>query len=404
MGLGVTQPRHLKFAAGAEISTRNIHPVGADEVRTPGSSFTVLHVSQPTEAGVARYVEELVGDQIARGWRVVVACPSGRLAERVKELGGVPAVWEARRRPGVSTLAETARLGRIIQSVRPDVVHLHSAKAGLAGRLALRGRRPTVVQPHGWSFFAAEGAIRAASVSWERLAARWAHAIVCVSDAERRIGESKRVRGRWHVVPNAVDSTRFPAASAEDKLAARGRLGLPRRAPVIVCVGRLSRAKGQDILLDAWPAVLARVPDAKLVLVGDGPDEVMLKRRATEGVTFAGHQDDVWSWLAAADAVALPSRWEGMSIAMLEAMSVGRATVATDVPGARDALKNGGGAIVPVGSPTRLAAALVERLLDPGRADLEGVVARSTIQADHNLRSNADRISAIYRAVTNGRR
>ena len=400
----MTQPRHLKFVAGSKLSTRTIHPVGADEIRTPGSTFTVLHVSQPTEAGVARYVEGLVGDQIARGWRVVVACPSGRLAERVKELGGVAAVWEARRSPGVSTLGETARLGRIIQSVRPDVVHLHSSKAGLAGRLALRGRRPTVFQPHAWSFFAADGLVGAASVSWERLAARWAHAIVCVSDAERRIGESKRVRGPWHVVPNAVDSTRYPPASAEDKLAARGRLRLPPRAPVIVCVGRLSREKGQDILLDAWTAVLARVPDARLVFVGDGPDEVMLMRRAPEGVRFAGHQDDVWSWLAAADAVAIPSRWEGMSIAMLEAMSVGRATVATDVPGAREALKNGGGAIVPVESPTRLAEALLERLLDPDRADLEGIVARTTIQADHTLRSNADRISAIYRAVTNGRR
>jgi len=69
MGLGVTQPHHLKFAAGAEISTRNIHPVGADEVRTPGSSFTVLHVSQPTEAasadelGVEREVAVLTWDE-----------------------------------------------------------------------------------------------------------------------------------------------------------------------------------------------------------------------------------------------------------------------------------------------------------------------------------------------------
>src|SRR5207253_2205674 len=105
---------------------------------------------------------------------------------------------------------------------------------------------------------------------------------------------------------------------------------------------------------------LAHVPGARLALVGDGPDEETLRRRNTPGVLFAGHRDDVPDWLAASDVVAIPSRWEGLSLGMLEAMATARSIVSTDVPGARDALP--GAAIVAENDTHALAEALAERL------------------------------------------
>ena len=85
--------------------------------------------------------------------------------------------------------SETRRLRRIVEGVDPDVVHLHSSKAGMAGRLAVRGRRPTIFQPHAWSFDAVRGPVRAASLAWERFAQRWTTELVCVSLSERVAGE-----------------------------------------------------------------------------------------------------------------------------------------------------------------------------------------------------------------------
>lgn len=364
-------------------------------------SARILHVAEPTVGGVPRYVADLVGDQLARGWDVSIATPKdGELATLLAGTGARVFPWKARREPGSAVLIETIRLAGIIREAEPDVAHLHASKAGLAGRLAIRGSVPTVFQPHAWSFEALVGPMRGIAVAWERFAARWADVVVCVSEAERIRGAANGIDARWRVVANGIDLDRFPAADALERRLARDRLGL-NGGPVVVCVGRLCRQKGQDVLLEAWPAVEALVPDANLFLIGGGPDEPELASRAADGVSLVGTRPDVRDWMAAADVVVAPSRWEGMSLAMLEAMAVGRSVVATDVPGAREAI-DGNGAVVPVEEPDAIAAAVAERLLDPARADVEGREARRRAEAAHDFRLTAESIADVYEDV--GRR
>ncbi len=294
----------------------------------------------------------------------------------------------------MSVFSEALDLKRLVASWRPDVVHLHSSKAGLIGRLVLHRAWPTVFQPHGWSFHAVGGVFRTAVVVWERIAAHWADAIVCVSDGELQLGEHSRLRGNLRVIPNGVDVSSYSQAPG-DRAAARGRLGLDDKVTV-VCVGRLSRAKGQDVLLAAWPAVVSRVPDARLVLVGEGPDRDALEKRVGPGVELVGHREDVPDWLAAADVVAMPSRWEGMSITMLEAMARGCCIVSTAVPGATELLHDGNGALVPVEDPVALAGPLIERLLDLDLREREGRAARRTVERSHDVRNTTQRMADLY--------
>jgi glycosyltransferase involved in cell wall biosynthesis len=279
--------------------------------------------------------------------------------------------------------------------VEPDLVHLHSAKAGLAGRLSLRGARPTVYQPHAWSFLAAEGVVERGALSWERRAARWSDAIVCVSGAEREQGIAAGVRAPWEVVPNGVDLERFRPRNREE---ARWRLELGG-APLVVCVGRLSRQKGQDLLLKAWPAISVAAPEARLALVGTGPDEAKLRAGAPRGVSFAGATDDVPSWLAAADIVVLPSRWEGMSLSMLEGMASGRSVVISDVPGAREAVTAGVGAVVAVEDVAGLSRAVLERLKDPALREREGAEARKVAEGRFGLDKALRATAEVYERV-----
>jgi glycosyltransferase involved in cell wall biosynthesis len=364
----------------------------------------VLHVAEPTDGGVARCVALFAADQVTRGWDVVVATPDrDRLPGQVRAAGARWRHWDATPAPGAGTPGEVTALGRMVRDVAPDVVHLHSSKAGLAGRLVLRGRTPTLFQPHAWSFQAVEGPVRAATLSWERIAARWASRLVCVSEGEREVAERAGVRGRFAVVPNGVDLARFPAADAADRAAAKERLGAGP-GPLAVCVGRLHRQKGQRHLVAAWPAVAAEVPGARLALVGDGPDADGLRAAASSaaGVWLVGPSDDVRSWYAAADVVVMPSRWEGLSLALLEAMASARPVVASDVPGMRELVRDDAGALVPYGDPEALARAVVERLRDPERCAAEGAAARARVEGGYGLTTTLARLAELTVGVAGG--
>lgn len=368
---------------------------------------SVLHVAQPTTYGVAHYVAALAARQHERGWRVAVASPAGGSLEGALRNAGVTHVpWEAGRSPGPGTLAECRRLRRILQAEPPDVLHLHSSKAGLVGRLVARGNVPTIFQPHAWSFFAGPPPVRRAALAWERAATRWADRIVCGSEGELRSGREAGIDGPLRCIPNAIDADRFGLADDDARAAARARLGL-RPGPLTVCLGRLSEQKGQDLLLDAWPAVRAAVPAAELVLVGDGPMREQLQRAAPPEVRFAGATDDVAPWLAAADVVVQPSRYETLSLSMLEAMASGRTVVATDVQGAREALLHGtspAGAVVPLDDPAALAAAVAQRLGDPEVAAREGAAGRAAVERRYCLPVWFEEMAAVTLEVAGGSR
>ncbi|MEU9983274.1 glycosyltransferase family 4 protein [Streptomyces sp. NPDC050856] len=385
--------------------------------------FTALHVVQPGDGGVARVVADMVGAQVAQGARVAVACPPGTpLAAAVRERGGEVHPWRAGRQPGPRLAAETRRVVELVRLVGPDLVHAHSAKAGLAVRLAVRGRVPTVYQPHAWSFEAVGGVTAVLARSWERWAgARWTDRIVCVSEAERLRGERAGVRARWSVVRNGVDTTRFRAEAdrsatrvpgppralpparvpAPGTAAETATAAAPVSAPVVLCVGRLCPQKGQDTLLRAWPSVVARVPLARLVLVGDGPSAAALRAAAPPSVVFAGAVEDTAPWYRAADLVVLPSRWEGMALAPLEAMASGRPVLLSDVDGARESLPPGHEAhcLVPPDDPDALAAALVRLLRRPVLRWALGQRAHHHVRSRFDVRHTQEALADVYRQV-----
>lgn len=364
--------------------------------------LTVLHLAQPVEGGVARVVTDLVGAQTQEGVRVVVACPEGgNLSRQAASAGAEVRRWAAVRELGPGhVVAETLRADRLIRRVNPDVVHAHSAKAGLAARLALRGRIPTVYQPHAWSFEAVEGLTARLARAWERRAARWTDRVLCVSEAERRTGEQGGVAARWAVVHNGV-----PETETDGRDAARAALPqlstVPADEPLVVCVGRLCAQKGQRILLSAWPHITADVPGARLVLVGDGPDRRELSESAPDRVLFAGASDEVNRWYAAADLVVLPSRWEGMALTPLEAMACARPVIVTDVGGARECLPPGQQelCLIPPGDPQALAESVTRLLRDPELREFMGEAARKHVRADFDVRRTTASVLRLYREL-----
>ncbi|MFD4675666.1 glycosyltransferase [Lentzea sp. NPDC058450] len=332
----------------------------------------IVHVTQPVEAGVAAVVLDLATAQRHRGWDVSIACPpTGWLPAQARKAGIPLHPWHATRTPGPNTARELRQLRKILKG--HDVVHLHSSKAGLA-RLVLRGRTPTIFQPHLWSFRVATGLLSRASRVWEARASGWTTVLVCVSDDELAAGREAGITAPAEVICNGVDTTRLQPRPK------------PHDTPTAVCVGRLAHQKGQDLLLAAWPWVLTEVPDAELVLVGDGPMAAQLKATRPRNTHWHGHSSDVATHYANADVVVLPSRAEGMALVPLEAMACGRSVVAFDVEGVRQSLGDAG-EVVPEQDTRALAQAIAQRLKDPELAATEGkrgrIRAETLFDKDH---------------------
>ncbi len=201
-------------------------------------------------------------------------------------------------------------------------------------------------------------------------------AIVAVSDGVRRSLLAAGVPPeRVAAVPNGIEPP--PPRDAP-----------PPGPPVFLTVARLSAQKGHAALLRAAPAVLVGAPDARFRLVGAGPLGNQLRALAAElgighAVDFLGPRDDVPELLCNATAFVLPSRFEGLPLALLEAMGRGLPVVATDVCGSADAVEDGRtGLLVPGRNPLALAAAMLRVIDDPDAARAMGARARRAVLRD----------------------
>ena len=175
----------------------------------------------------------------------------------------------------------------------------------------------------------------------------------------------------------------------------------------MLCVGALTVQKGQQDLLADWPQIRAGCRTPELLLVGDGPDRRALERLA-EGLprsAFVGARTDVPTWLAAADVVVIPSRWEGMALVPLEAMACARSVVATDVNGVVESVPPEAGAIVGAGRrrrPGRGAGHAGSRTR-PSPSD-EGWRGRSHVETHHDVTTSARELARVYLRLVGARR
>ena len=204
-----------------------------------------------------------------------------------------------------------------------------------------------------------------------------------------------------------VDADAFRPGAGRDVV--RGRLGLAGR-PVVVCVSRMVRRKGQDTLIGAWPAVLSKVPDAVLLLVGDGPYRRRLEQRAASAVPagsirFTGSvpQAELPAHYAAGDVFAMPCRTrrggldvEGLGIVYLEASAAGLPVIGGDSGGAPDAILDGEtGYVVPGGDQVSVARRIIELLSDPARARSMGEKGMAWVDREWRWELAASRLAAV---------
>ncbi|MCI0340383.1 MAG: glycosyltransferase [Planctomycetales bacterium] len=302
-----------------------------------------------------------------------------------------------------------------ISAYAPDVVHVHTSKAGFVGAVAGRlcGAR-VVYTPHG-NVFAAGAGIRGVSdrpglrpllLRLRRIASRCSDRVTALSEEDRdqQVAAGLARADRYRIVPNAVAPAFFAADPQRDRESARRRLGLPDGVPAIGTVGRLVPEKGHDVLLDAF----ARLPDSRgawLVIVGGGPSEADLRARAAAipaapRIRFAGLRDDVPSLLPALDLFVLSSRYESQGIAVLEALAAGVPVLATRVGGVPGIVRDGeNGSLVEPGDPAALADRISWLLDHRGEAESRARRGREGTRARHSEEAVTRAYLEVYREL-----
>lgn len=303
-------------------------------------------------------------------------------------------VIELRKAPGNSPRF-LWRLSRVLRGLHPQVVHTRNW-SGIDGVFAARlaGLRGVVHGEHGWGMDDPDG-LDPRRLRVRRFAQRWVREYTCVSQAmvgwlRHEVG----VRRPVTQIYNGIDTARYrPGPEGE---AVRRELRLASDAFLIGVVGRLDPIKDHVTLFRAFSQLHAADADALLLVVGDGPERARLEAQAGEGVVFLGDRQDVPELLRALDVFVLPSRNEGISNTILEAMATGLPVVATRVGGNPELVEDGlTGALVPPGDAFALAAALERYQAQSEAARTHGEAGRARVLE----RFAVDRMVASYEDV-----
>lgn len=306
-------------------------------------------------------------------------------------------------------IAAVCEVRLVIRRFGPDIVHTHTSKAGIVGRIAARltGRPRIVHTPHGHVFYGYfDPFTTRAFILAERLAAYITDRIVTLTGAGRddHLHFGIGTPDKYRVIPSGIDIGRFKGG---DGSCVRAEIG-SGSAPVIGWAGRLVPVKDCKTFLRAMAIVLKDHPDVYVVVAGDGEERESLVRLAEElgisvRVRFIGDRRDMPSVLASFDVFVLSSVNEGFGRVIIEAMAAGAPVVSTAVGGTPEVIDDGvNGMLVPPGDPVKLAAAVRRVLVEPGLADRLRIQSRLTMDR-YTTRFMVDAYEEIYRDLL-GRR
>ena len=377
--------------------------------------LTILELFQPPDGGVPDHVLRLGGGLVARGQRVVVAGPPDAAPRAALERLGASYAAIVMKGDMLAPRADAAALrevARLVRSTCPDVLHAHGQKAALLGRVVATGAgTPALYSPHGLVYRSqllrprrSARARRLATLTVERALGRRTAALTACSEDERAAAVRDRLvrPDRACVVDYGVDPDE--GVPPDPELAAfRGE------GPLLGLVAGLREQKGLPTLLDALERLAARGEPLRFAIVGNGPLSAAAEARAARpplaGMLLVKRFDGrVEPYLRALDGFVLPSLWEGLPIAVLEAMAMGLPVVATAVNGTPEAVREGEtGYLVPASDPDALARRMADLAADAGARARMGARAREIAREHFTIERMVDEMLAVYRAAAAGR-
>lgn len=382
----------------------------------PATGLRVLEVFEPRDGGVAEHVRLLAHGLAARGAEVTVAGRPDARPRAWLEAQGVRYLPVGLTGRVPDPAADTRSLRALSLELRRGdyhVLHAHGQKAGIVGRLAaVRRRTPSVYTPHAFVYRTQglrprlSGRLRfGVGLRVERALARWSSALITVAQSEKSVALEDRLAPAEKIV------IVHPGVEVPGDGPLSERLHVFREegdGALFGFVAGLREQKGLPVLLDALERLAARDTPLRFAIVGNGPLREEVARRV-ETAPLAGHtlllpfEDDSYAYLRCLDVFVLPSLWEGLPIAVLEAMATGLPVVATAVNGTPEAVEDGvTGYLVPPSDAEALAYRLQTLAASPQRREEMGRAARESAQTLFGIERMVDEVVDVYRAARSG--
>jgi glycosyltransferase involved in cell wall biosynthesis len=373
----------------------------------PASGIRVLHILEATLGGTLRYMENVAkateGSEIVSAFAYGMSRADSRLSPflaSVAKMGWASYATDMRREISVrNDFTSLKQLRRAVAHFAPDLIHCHSSKAGALGRaaVAMFPKAPArVYSPHALAAHLGGKYLRI-----EKMLSRHTDRFIAVSESERKeiVSFSLAEEQSVSVVYPTIDCDYFSPASRED---ARRSLGIGW-GPLVVSIGRLTAQKNPGSFLEIIRRLHQRRSDVRAIWVGSGAGDVdfpaLIKAARMENVIrVADWQHDVRKYIAAADVLLSPSRFESFGYVAAEALSMNRPVVASDITGTRDIMR---GALqewlYPADEPERAAQLLFQLLRAPEQAAKIGDIGRDEIQRRFSKERMRDTLVEAYR-------
>jgi len=378
---------------------RCLEPLPTAVVAGPGRIRVVEILATGSNGGAQEHLYSLLIRLDASRYEASVVALSNGSSVRKLQRAGIPVLVIESTDDAVAVGALATHLAE----VRPDVIHNHMFRAETVGTRAAMAldeighRRPYIVST------VHSSRVRSAAdrEDLRRLTPEMDRLIAVSKAIERKIdAEGRNVGVPISLIYNGVDLDRY--APQEPCSTLRDEYGMEPGSQTVGVVARLEAEKGHPTLFEAWPQVLRAVPDAYLLVVGEGSQREVLERQARDlriahRVVFTGRRDDVPAVTAALDVAVLPSYREAQGLSVLEAMALSRPVVASRVGGIPEMIDDGiSGLLVPPHDASALAAAITRLLVDHSYADLIAQRGHDTVHERFCVEIMVQSIEAIY--------
>ncbi|MBF0497327.1 MAG: glycosyltransferase [Deltaproteobacteria bacterium] len=377
--------------------------------------LSILEFVASSRGGGAVHVLELARRLDLSRFKLTVAMSSDELGVTEDEITATGAEFHPLDLTKGSPIGQLFRLAALIRSRRFDLVHFHGARAAFWGRLActLVKPRPAVVYSiHGFSYPFYPGFKQTVGYLFERLVRPITDLVVCVSDNEKEeaLRSGLFPASRVAVIKNGISSERFTTpANVEGITGCRSGLGLNDDQRLLVMGCRLDRPRDLDVCVKAMARLKDAFPDTRLVIAGEGPEFLRIQNliklhRLEHAVSLVGFRRDMPELLAAADVFMLTSwGWEGLPLAVMEAMAAELPVVATAAGGLPELVKDGEtGFLVPIGDDFKLAEKLSLLLSNADLRQRLGQAGRERVVTMFSAHRMAQEMSNRYLELTPG--
>lgn len=364
----------------------------------------------PLLSGVQRVcLDELQRLDPEKFERYLICSNPGPLTEAA-EKAGIKCLYIKTLKREISVSDDLRALKDLISLFRKfkfDIVHTHSSKPGVLGRVAAFLCRVKLIihTVHGFSFPIARNKIEyCLFYLMEKIGCMCGDLLICLHERDKNIAINKLGvnSDSIYILKNAVDSEKFRQLSQEQKIYLKKKFRLTENSIIIGMIGRLWPQKNPQTLLKAFKIFADKQTHVHLCFIGDGELKSTLEHTSvlnglSDRVHFFGWQENTELFLNTFDIFVLPSLWEGMPLAILEAQSTSLPCIVSDIPGNNHLIKEGiNGFLFPTNNATYLADRLVYLITHPKERQFLGEVSRKIIEKDYNVNVRIALLTNIY--------